>query len=200
MGRCFLTNQKGNTGSANNGTAQNIMKQNRIITKKSLASLPEGQRIAIRSTNGPFYGKIISPAGYIQDVAAKINILSDKGEEKTIGVFRAKLVDLWTADGDQVRSLDVLGSKTETANYIECLLDKENDAVKKSITDLLSNRFCWHIELIANILFIDHLAIDPDYRGKKIALAVLETIMRHFGGGHGCNNVIPIAICESRQY
>lgn len=154
------------------------------ITKGSLAPLPEDLFfISLEPKTSSSFGQPTEPYEYIHDTTGVVSIWNDDDEEDSIGIFKIKVVDLQSAERDNLSAFDIMDAHSTTIRYFELLFDLNGDTLKDSLIDLLDRRFGWFANSPPNLLILDRLVIDPAYRGQGVGLNALDAIIRRYGLG-----------------
>jgi hypothetical protein len=120
------------------------------------------------------------PSEYLYETNGRIVCIRENDTREVAGEFRVCYADLAGAFNNGVSPFDVLDVEQETSAFYS-LLDPEDDhEFSSKVTKVLD------AELFdMNVLMIHYLSILPEFRGRRLGLAVLRKLMERFQTGAG---------------
>lgn len=117
----------------------------------------------------------------VTEIRGKIWIYpEDTDEDVEAGEITVQYLDVWRAKAAGLSIWDLFDTTSRTGNAAyPAVWDAEAQEYKPEITDALSGY---------NVLIIDTVQIKPEFRGRNLGLAAIDTTVNRFG--HDCALVI----------
>ncbi len=188
-------------------TAKTIMKSVRPLPIEVANSMPNHKKVAsathrsrpkrsalkpivlesvfleLKSTALPMWDHP-EPDNYITPLSGDVCIPFDEDDSKTVGSISAYLVHLGNAAEDQVSCFEVLDAHSaDTALYLD-LFETEGSSFKDSVQSIFE-------PYSHDLLILDRIRIEPEFRGKGYGLYAAKLMVDHFGPSGGLVACVP---------
>lgn len=152
-------------------------------------------------TAGEFIYQIgLEPCGYLHDLRASLVLCSDdpKDSDIVIGTIKGFVADLESASLEGVSIMDVFDTEQTTMDYFEALYSGDDDW-DSFLPAVIRAAGCdeW---VARNLLILDRLEIEPQYRGHRFSLDAMQMFIERFRMGVGLVALKPFPLQFESSY
>lgn len=133
------------------------------------------------------------PSRFVREYSGRLKIDNDDGEH-AIGTFRAFYVDVTGAVSEGESVLDVFDTYSETVDYLD--LYDEDMKYLPSVRKAARAHFVWE----PNLLILDRLIIEPQWRGAGRGLLALRCLVEQLRAGAGMVAMKPFPLQKEAHF
>ena len=109
--------------------------------------------------------------------------------DQIAGRFRIYYADFEVGQNHNVRAREILDTYQHTFDYADAVLDSNETPFSRRIHNLLGSEIG-----NSNFLILDRVELLPKYRGKRVGLLVLHSLIERFGAGAGVVGMKPFPL------